>query len=774
MSNVPQGAILQRDKTTYAIKPRTPLGVLTPEILEAVARVARRFNVQTVKMTSGQRLILIGLRAEDFPAVQEELGELGTICVHYVQACPGVETCMYGVQDSMGLGARLEAITASIHDLGADPPRLRLRGDAALELVDGVRFLERSPLQPQGFLEPAVLAGPARLRLGLDLALTEGAKPDVFGQVRLDRAAFRPRPGVPALVALTGEVAFQGGRIRSRGLNGRLLGEPVTVALERAPDAPFRAEVAGRFPAPALRTALERHAGGHPLSRRLTGEVGAEMRVIWGREERRAELRADLERAALILPEPLFNGIGTPGTLKARWRLDPVPQLTGQIDLGDDQWQVALDRHAGTWRLGLGVGLGQPAPATDMGVCRIAGRLSRLPLGEWADLVRRLAPEQMAHAGTGGLPRLHVDIRADRVSWRNWDLGGSHVVLNGREEAGAYVLTTDLQGQRAAGRLEWARYPDRRNELQVMLERLRLPAAKAWERPRGLGSLSGGAGDLALDLLLQAERIRVGERELEGTRLQAQVFPDRWLLHGFQTTVAESVLRLQGSWRQETGRTRMRADLDTRDFGGWLRAVGVYPSMKGGRGTLGGTLWWPGRPTEFSPRRLNGDVRLRVVEGELEEFFFLSKALATLNVLDWPRQVARGFKDVATGGLVYRQIEGDMHIADGIAATEGVVLDSAPLRLTADGRLDLGRRRYDLVVRVQPLQTVDRIVSAVPILGYLLAGDAKTVMALDYRVSGPWADPEVAPLSEAEEENPVETLIRRLREMEWQDILPWR
>ena len=110
MSNVPQGAILQRDKTTYAIKPRTPLGVLTPEILEAVARVARRFNVQTVKMTSGQRLILIGLRAEDFPAVQEELGELGTICVHYVQACPGVETCMYGVRDSMGLGARLEAL----------------------------------------------------------------------------------------------------------------------------------------------------------------------------------------------------------------------------------------------------------------------------------------------------------------------------------------------------------------------------------------------------------------------------------------------------------------------------------------------------------------------------------------------------------------------------------------------------------------------------------------------------------------------------------------
>ncbi|MFO7718714.1 MAG: NAD(P)/FAD-dependent oxidoreductase, partial [Desulfohalobium sp.] len=30
MTTVPKGALLQRDKTTYAIKPRTPLGVLTP------------------------------------------------------------------------------------------------------------------------------------------------------------------------------------------------------------------------------------------------------------------------------------------------------------------------------------------------------------------------------------------------------------------------------------------------------------------------------------------------------------------------------------------------------------------------------------------------------------------------------------------------------------------------------------------------------------------------------------------------------------------------
>lgn len=45
MSEEPKGAILQRDKETYAIVPRIPMGVLTPEILESLAKVARKYNV---------------------------------------------------------------------------------------------------------------------------------------------------------------------------------------------------------------------------------------------------------------------------------------------------------------------------------------------------------------------------------------------------------------------------------------------------------------------------------------------------------------------------------------------------------------------------------------------------------------------------------------------------------------------------------------------------------------------------------------------------------
>lgn len=108
----PKGAILQRDKKTYAIVPRTPVGVVTPEILDSISRVARKYQIPIIKITSGQRLALVGLKEEDVDQAWDDLqigvGQAIALCLHYVQACPGTEVCKLGVQDSLGFGQRLE------------------------------------------------------------------------------------------------------------------------------------------------------------------------------------------------------------------------------------------------------------------------------------------------------------------------------------------------------------------------------------------------------------------------------------------------------------------------------------------------------------------------------------------------------------------------------------------------------------------------------------------------------------------------------------------
>jgi NAD(P)H-nitrite reductase large subunit len=114
MADALQGAFVQRDKQTYAIVPRMPMGLVTPDVLETIATVARKHQIPIIKITSAQRMALVGIKPDSVAQIWQELGMgIGPaveICVHYVQACPGTAVCKFGIQDSLGLGEKLEAL----------------------------------------------------------------------------------------------------------------------------------------------------------------------------------------------------------------------------------------------------------------------------------------------------------------------------------------------------------------------------------------------------------------------------------------------------------------------------------------------------------------------------------------------------------------------------------------------------------------------------------------------------------------------------------------
>ena len=102
-----EGAILQRDGRTYAVVTRISAGMVTPDDLEKIARVGRNYHIPKLKITSGQRIALIGIEPDSVQKVIAELGPLAkpetAPCVKFVQACLGTDMCRYGNQDSIGL-----------------------------------------------------------------------------------------------------------------------------------------------------------------------------------------------------------------------------------------------------------------------------------------------------------------------------------------------------------------------------------------------------------------------------------------------------------------------------------------------------------------------------------------------------------------------------------------------------------------------------------------------------------------------------------------------
>ncbi len=104
MSGVNQNA------KAYSILPVPKMGVISADYLETLAGVIRKHDIPFVKITSAQRLAIAGHDPENISQIWQDMGHEGgpkkPVGIHYVQACPGVQWCKFGRQDSLALGEK--------------------------------------------------------------------------------------------------------------------------------------------------------------------------------------------------------------------------------------------------------------------------------------------------------------------------------------------------------------------------------------------------------------------------------------------------------------------------------------------------------------------------------------------------------------------------------------------------------------------------------------------------------------------------------------------
>ena len=107
-----KGAILQRGKETFAVAPHIPGGFIRVADFRRLLDSAEKFNAAALKMTSGQRIAVVGLKEADLDAfwddVQMNIGYAIGLCVRMVKFCPGTTYCRHGKQDAMGVGMALD------------------------------------------------------------------------------------------------------------------------------------------------------------------------------------------------------------------------------------------------------------------------------------------------------------------------------------------------------------------------------------------------------------------------------------------------------------------------------------------------------------------------------------------------------------------------------------------------------------------------------------------------------------------------------------------
>ncbi len=158
---------------------------------------------------------------------------------------------------------------------------------------------------------------------------------------------------------------------------------------------------------------------------------------------------------------------------------------------------------------------------------------------------------------------------------------------------------------------------------------------------------------------------------------------------------------------------------------------------------------------------INGELKLTSENGHIKQYSLLSKIFAALNVY---KMVETKGDDFKKEGFTYNQISTTLKFNNGLVKFDDFSLESNSLQMSSVGEYFMPTKEIDAMIGVQLFETLDKTISYVPLLGWLLTGDDCKLFVVSFVVSGNIDDPAVKPAPLDTVTRPVaETLVRILK-----------
>ena len=262
------------------------------------------------------------------------------------------------------------------------------------------------------------------------------------------------------------------------------------------------------------------------------------------------------------------------------------------------------------------------------------------------------------------------------------------------------------------------------------------------------GPSGEGGGSFTLKALVNAAEGKLSE-DITVQRFKSVVMLENKILYlqPFELHSMEGEVkgRLRVDFATATPRYQLNCEMNGISAERFLRVIKT--DRNGEKQELTGKLWLQAdlnaRGENFAEwqRTALGAVKLRVEDGKLRKFSVLSKIFSILNV----SQLVKGrLPDMVSGGMPYDRITGDLAFQGGKITTENLYMDSNAISLSAVGKIDMVKSDLDMTIGVKPLQTVDKVVSKIPIVGWVLTGKDRSLITTYFEAKGPVADPRVS------------------------------
>lgn len=660
-------------------------------------------------------------------------------------------------------GVPIQSFKAGIPRFGR--AELSVDAEAAGNARDLLAMLKQSPLRKEHgeVMDHLQVAGPARaeFRMLLPFHHEDGAQMRMQGTVDLTGATLRETRWDLAFDNVRGQVAYDRGGFLADGLQVRHDGAPGVLTLRAGPhvrDArqAFEAELQANVGIDAL---LDKAGNLEWLKPYMDGRSAWTVAVAIPRGAAQAapptrlQLRSNLAGTSIDLPEPVRKPANQAMAAKVDVTL-PMDRGDVVVELGS---LLSLRSRSTPQQTGVHVQLGggvadQPPPSGLV----VGGRVDRLDALDWVGVVA-------GDRGKGSLPlrRVEVEARQLRLLGSNFAdatlvlapaARGTAVQVQGPGIAGS-LLVPDQDGATVAGRFERFHW--------------KLPAGSAPAKA-GIAVVAAvlppaASNPTAFDpakippMLFEVGELRIGDAALGSARFRSSPVAGGMRMDEFSSRGAKQRLTASGSWigRGTAGRTQVRLDVDSDEFGALLAGLGLGGQVAGGKGKLGIDASWRGGPDAVDPNTMDATVALDARDGRLLQLEpGAGRVLGLLGIAQLPRRLTLDFRDFFDKGFAFDSIRGDVRLAQGIARSDNLAIKGPAADIHVRGSADLRNQRFDQTVDVLPksggLLTAVGAIAGGPV-GAAVGAMANAVLekpmqglgAKTYRVTGPWASPKV-------------------------------
>ena len=669
------------------------------------------------------------------------------------------------------LGNKIIKSKTEIAQLDADWPMLRIVSEVEGPVVEGIKFVNESPVKlvTQGFTDDLKTAGNGKLNLELNIPMQDLDSAKFKGLYKISNGTIFANAdvGLPELAKLNGNLSFTESSLTAQNVSTEILGGPAQFSLKTGADKIIRVSANGKISDVGIKKLAS-----NLLTERMLGNADWTGEITIKKPLLDVKIQSNLQGMAISLPPP-FNKIASQSMLLT---LDKKQQNPSNDSINIEYGNVVSAKLLRTEQVGAlvlergDIGVLMPAELPTQAGLALHGKLDYVNADDWLALFNQ-ASNQPAVQTAKNTP---IKISKANVAIQKIDLFGRSLnavkVLAKPNNTG---LQMAIESQEITGDAEWqATTKDSPNgKIIARLKNLTIPAsAQANNATKTKETAKKDIRQLsksypALDVT--AENFQLGNKKLGSLALNAFEINDDWQIQKLTISNPESTLTADGTWHNWTRNpnTSLNFALNINNIGRTLKRFGQPDAVKGGEAVISGQLSWAGSPHEFETTGLNGNFKLEAKKGQILKVQpGVGRLFGLLSLQSLPRRLSLDFRDLFSDGFAFDKISANAKINNGILRSDDFFMTGPAAEANIKGETNLKTETQNLKVKVVPHISDSLSLAALaggPIVGAaafvaqkILKDPFNKIASSEYVITGTWDNPKELESDKSEKNKP--------------------